>query len=520
MTAHAKSHAPLALFETTVGGDWVDYNGHMNDAAFAIVFSRSVDALMDRVGLDAAARKRTSQTLFTLQMMLHYFREAKEGDALAVACHLLEHDDKRMRVWLAMTATGSGETIAASEQLLISVAQGDTGAHAVPWSFETLAALDALGKTAQRAAASAAGGCGRRAAAEVTAATLPLTNSVRKTGRGAEACSEGSPVGPLRHGPASGDTKWRLRWSREPAAASDFATAVALARAGHTVVATMRNLERGAKIRKIAAEERLPVHLAALDVDDDASVREAFAKVAVARHGPIDVLVNNAGVPGGGAVEETPLDEFRRVMETNFFGGLRCIKAVVASMRERRRGTIVNVTSIAGRTASAPMASYAASKWAFEALSECLAQEMRAFNVRVAVVEPGVIATPIFRKGAALLPDSPYPHARRLGAMFAAALAKPTPPSLVAELIRDIVDGDSWQLRYPAGPDAVAGAEAPRKQAGRTGHPRSRRERRRICGAGQARNRSRREAVTGRGGPRAADEVAARAPRRPPSSRA
>jgi len=98
----------LPVLETTVVTDWVDYNGHMNDAAYAIVFSRSVDALMDRVGLDAAARKRTGQTVFTLQMMLHYFKEAKEGDMLAVSCQLLEHDDKRMRLWLDMTAP-SGE---------------------------------------------------------------------------------------------------------------------------------------------------------------------------------------------------------------------------------------------------------------------------------------------------------------------------------------------------------------------------------------------------------------------------
>lgn len=234
-----------------------------------------------------------------------------------------------------------------------------------------------------------------------------------------------------------------------------LATAVALARSGHMVVATMRNLERGADLRKIVADEKLPIHLAALDVDDDASVREAFAKV-VGQHGPIQVLVNNAGVPSSrGAVEETPLDAFRQVMETNFFGGLRCIKAVIGSMREQRRGTIVNVTSVAGRVAFAAQASYAASKWAFEALSECLAQEMRAFNVRVVIVEPGVIATSIFRKAPPLRQDSPYPQAKRLQAIFAASLAKPTPPSVVADLIREIVDGDSWQLRYPAGPDAA-----------------------------------------------------------------
>ena len=90
-----------------------------------------------------------------------------------------------------------------------------------------------------------------------------------------------------------------------------LATAIALARAGHTVAATMRNLDGGAEIRKIAAQEKLPIHLTALNVDDDASVKEAFAKV-VERHGPIDILVNNAGIPGGGAVEETTLDTFRR----------------------------------------------------------------------------------------------------------------------------------------------------------------------------------------------------------------
>jgi acyl-CoA thioester hydrolase len=143
---NAMRHASaLPVLETTVVSDWVDYNGHMNDAAYAIVFSRSVDALMDRVGLDAAARKRSGQTLFTLQMMLHYFKEAKEGDALVVAFQLLEHDDKRMRVWLDMTTPG-GERLAASEQLLLSVAQADGSARAVPWSFETKAALEALAK--------------------------------------------------------------------------------------------------------------------------------------------------------------------------------------------------------------------------------------------------------------------------------------------------------------------------------------------------------------------------------------
>ena len=233
-----------------------------------------------------------------------------------------------------------------------------------------------------------------------------------------------------------------------------LATAVTLARGGHKVIATMRNLDGATELQKVVSEEKLPVTIAALNVDDDASVDGAISKI-LSEHGRIDILVNNAGVGGGGSVEETALARFREVMETNFFGGLRCIKAVIPGMRERRQGCIVNITSISGRMALAPQAAYSASKFAFEALSECLAQEMTAFNVRVAIIEPGVIATPIFSKAKPAPANSPYPHARRQRALFAASLTKPTSPYVVGEKIRQIVDGDSWQLRYPVGPDAL-----------------------------------------------------------------
>lgn len=233
-----------------------------------------------------------------------------------------------------------------------------------------------------------------------------------------------------------------------------LATAVTLARGGHTVIATMRNLESAGELQKIVAAEKLPVSLAVLDVDDDASVESGLGKV-LAEHGRLDVLVNNAGIGGGGSVEESSTARFREVMETNFFGALRCIKAVVPGMRERRHGCIVNVTSISGRLAMAPAAAYCASKFALEALSECLAQEMKAFNVRVAIIEPGVIATPIFSKAKPIPDNTPYPHARRQRALFAQSLTNPTSPYIVGEKIREIVDGDSWQLRYPVGPDAV-----------------------------------------------------------------
>lgn len=114
-----------------------------------------------------------------------------------------------------------------------------------------------------------------------------------------------------------------------------------------------------------------------------------------------------------------------------FFGTLRCIKAVLPEMLKRRDGRILNISSVAGRVALAPQAAYAASKHAIEAVSECLAQEIRAFNVRVVVIEPGPIATRMFNKA---FPKgtggstTKYPHARRLGAMIAALLKPPTSP--------------------------------------------------------------------------------------------
>ncbi len=137
--------AALSVLATTVASEWLDYNGHMNDAAYALVFSRAGDALMDRIALDAATRERSGRSLFTLQVMIHYFNEAKAGDSLSVSCRLLEHDDKRMRLWLEMTGP-SGKTLAASEQLLLSVQLGEGPPRAAPWSFETRSALDALAK--------------------------------------------------------------------------------------------------------------------------------------------------------------------------------------------------------------------------------------------------------------------------------------------------------------------------------------------------------------------------------------
>lgn len=233
-----------------------------------------------------------------------------------------------------------------------------------------------------------------------------------------------------------------------------LATAVAMGRAGHKVYATMRNPSGAPELKTIVEKESLPVTISAMDVDSDASVSEAFGKI-FNDGGDIDVLVNNAGIEKTGSVEELGLDEFRRVMETNYFGAIRCIQTILPRMRERQSGCIINVTSIAGRMAASPFAPYTASKFALEAVSECLAQEMKAFNVRVAIVEPGIIDTSMARRIGDDPAASNYPQERRFSGLFVESLKTPASPSLVAEKILEIATGNGWQLRHPVGPDAL-----------------------------------------------------------------
>jgi len=230
-------------------------------------------------------------------------------------------------------------------------------------------------------------------------------------------------------------------------------TALAFGRAGHKVHATMRSPERSPQLAEKAAQEKLPIVISAMDVDSDSSVKSAIATIE-RDHGPIGVLVNNAGVERMGSVEELPVAEFKAAMETNYFGAIRCIQALLPQMRTRRSGCIINVTSVAGRISSGPMAAYSASKWALEALSEALAGEMKTFNVRVAIVEPGIIDTAMARRIEDPAQASPYPQRERFSIMFTQSLKSPVPPSIVADKILEIADSGTWQLRHPVGPDA------------------------------------------------------------------
>ena len=233
-----------------------------------------------------------------------------------------------------------------------------------------------------------------------------------------------------------------------------LATALAFGRAGHTVAAAMRNPARAPELANVAERERLPITVFTMDVDSDGSVHESIAQIGRTM-GSIDVLVNNAGIERMGSVEHLPLTDFRAVMETNYFGVIRCIQAVLPSMRARRSGCIINIASVAGQIALSPMASYTASKYALEALSECLAQEVKPFGVRVAIVEPGIIDTAMSRNIGTADAPSIYPQRRRTAGLFAASLANPAPPSLVADKVLEIATSGTWQLRHPVGPDAA-----------------------------------------------------------------
>ena len=136
--------APLPLLETPVAPDWIDFNGHMNDAAYALVFSRAVDRFVDRIGLDEPTRKATRLTIYTLQLMIHYFKEAKVGESLAVTGHLLEHDAKRFRIFARMSLGSAGPLLATSEQVLICVDQSGEAPKSSPFPAKTAAMLEAI----------------------------------------------------------------------------------------------------------------------------------------------------------------------------------------------------------------------------------------------------------------------------------------------------------------------------------------------------------------------------------------
>ena len=223
------------------------------------------------------------------------------------------------------------------------------------------------------------------------------------------------------------------------------AAASELADRGHHVVATARD---PASLEGLDVAQRL-----ALDVVDDASVAAVAAAV-----GEIDVLVNNAGVSARGAIESYPLDEARRLFETNVFGVLRTIGAFAPGMRERGAGLIVNVSSVEGVVSSPLGGIYSATKHALEAISDSLRLEIGHFGVRVVVIQPGYFATAMREKKTPVPIDgTPYEGLRRQwDGADERLLGGPRPGAdVVARAIADVVEADDPPTRLPVGDDAL-----------------------------------------------------------------
>lgn len=232
-------------------------------------------------------------------------------------------------------------------------------------------------------------------------------------------------------------------------------TALHLGSRGHEVFAGVRTPDNCHQLKEKIAESNASVELVQLDVTDQASVDSAVQQV-MDQAGRIDALVNNAGIGGGRAVEETPLEEVREVFETNYFGGVRMLLAITPIMREQRGGRIVNMSSLAGRMVFGCHGHYSAAKWAIEGLSEALAFEMAEFNVRTALIEPGSVPTPAWEKGTPPPDDTHYGNSlARLAAWATHTMQNPASTQDVADAVCDAIESDSPRFRYLVGQDAV-----------------------------------------------------------------
>ncbi len=233
------------------------------------------------------------------------------------------------------------------------------------------------------------------------------------------------------------------------------ATAIRFSQEGYRVYATMRNPDGMSETLKEALKRDEGHKVLALDVNDSVSIKRAIAEVQE-ESGRIDVLINNAGISSISSIEEIEMEEAKAVFETNVFGVLRVTQEVIRGMRERRSGTVVNVSSVAGRLVTAGHGIYAASKHALEAISESLAIEINQFGVRVILIEPGFISTAILSKAdSIILEDTPYTeHLTRLVSMYEEAQLTADSPDAVAGCIVNALNDSSHGFRYVVGSGA------------------------------------------------------------------
>jgi NADP-dependent 3-hydroxy acid dehydrogenase YdfG len=231
------------------------------------------------------------------------------------------------------------------------------------------------------------------------------------------------------------------------------ATAIELSERGHDVIATARDVSMIERLDAVA-------HLA-LDVTDEASIGEA-----VVAAGPVDAIVNNAGVGLSGPTETVPLVDVQAMFDVNVFGPVRVIQAFLPAMRQRGRGTVVNVSSIAARVAGPLTGFYSATKRALEAVSEGLHFEVGHFGIRVVLIEPGLVDTGFHTRthhhGDDIAPYDELREAWRSAEERLVPGAAPLPASTVARSIADAIDDERTPFRVLLGVDAELVAAARR----------------------------------------------------------
>ena len=223
--------------------------------------------------------------------------------------------------------------------------------------------------------------------------------------------------------------------------------------ADDTVIATARNKE---VLSDIAAAHPGQVEALALDVTDTAAI-EAAVQDVITRHGRIDVLVNNAGRGHVGAAEETSDAELRSLFDVHVFGPAALVRAVLPHMRERRSGSIVQMSSMGGQLSFAGFSAYSGTKFALEGMSEALADEVRPLGIKVLIVEPGAFRTGLF--GATTDSEQIADYSATVGPtrrmIQASDGQQPGDPAKAAAAILTAVDAPETPLRLPLGDDAV-----------------------------------------------------------------
>jgi short-subunit dehydrogenase len=251
-------------------------------------------------------------------------------------------------------------------------------------------------------------------------------------------------------------------------------TSLTLARNGFHTYATMRKLEEGSRqITDIAKNENLPLQVIQLDVNNEKSVMDAI-NIIVKENGRIDALINNAGYALVGALEETSMEEIKAQFETNFFGAIRAMQAVIPIMRKQRSGKILTITSMGGRVAIPLDPIYHGTKFALEGLSESIQYELEPFGIRVILIEPGAVGSNFWKnlkmatKALSDPNNSPYRHMEdNMSEAFKQMVQNTIHPSEVAKVILQAVTLDSPDFRYVVGKDAAMIIEARKNMSDR-----------------------------------------------------